>query len=119
MTRQEFNEMQAAVLRTESRRALIVVAAGAVVVLAVVLTIKPLLGYIEEHAMDWIGYVKPYGFKGVLGFFVFALTLLVWSVRPPKGVPCPNCHKPIFGIAARLLRITGNCSHCGERILSA
>jgi hypothetical protein len=119
MTRQEFIQMHDAAAKKATRRALIVVGCGWAIMLLVILSIKPLSAYIDRISADWTMLPSLYWFKGLVGLMLLALMLALKAVKPPKGILCPNCRNPIVGIPARLTSITGNCSHCGETILSA
>jgi hypothetical protein len=75
-----------------------------------------LADYAKDHG-------QPYLFGGVdlreiLGWMcvlsicgLFAALLILG-----RGVPCPNCCKPLCDIPAQIAVATGNCGYCGEKV---
>jgi DNA-directed RNA polymerase subunit RPC12/RpoP len=52
---------------------------------------------------------------------LFAIPFLFWVIaRNEKqiGIRCPHCGKSLWAKNSQIVIATGNCGHCGERILN-
>lgn len=72
----------------------------------------------REKPATWIQVLYGVAFFG----FIFGnLPLLAWFYKRQQRrfqVTCPNCDKPLTGVSGQIVVATGNCGHCGERVLS-
>ena len=118
MTKQEFIHSNAEAAKKSARRELVVVGIGSVLMIVLCLVGVPLIKKLRESDLyehpEWL---KRCWFEAAFGFLLLLLAFAVGRVRQIYGVICPHCRQLLFGISARLTTMTGNCPHCGERML--
>lgn len=88
------------------------------VALAVLIPPVYVLGnHVAEHP-EFIETLRRFGLRGLLGVAgtaMLAFALLLTQLKPSHGgVPCPNCHEPLYRYGVTLGMISGNCCHCGK-----
>jgi hypothetical protein len=121
MTKQDFIQQYQTSKRGEMRR---MRRLGIVVAIVWPLSIAgciwgmPRLMRLEENGyFDWAASIKISSGIGFLGLFLVGLALASRLVTRSAGVACPGCGEKIFGTCAGLAVMTGNCGHCGDKVV--
>jgi hypothetical protein len=118
VTKQEFIQLNTEAVRKYNRRAIIVVGIGWGFIIAMAIGGIPLMKRLRELDLfehpEWL---KRCWFEAAFGVLLLLFAFAVSRVRQIYGVVCPHCRQLLFGISARLTTMTGNCAHCGERML--
>lgn len=84
-----------------------------------ILLAMALVDYAKDHGQSVI--VLGFDVRDMLGGLCVLLILgLMVSVVVlgvlGKGLVCPNCRRPLFGIPAQIAVATGNCGYCGQKV---
>jgi hypothetical protein len=119
VTKQEFIQLNTEAIRKYNRRAIIAVGIGWGFIIAMVIYGIPLIKKLREsdlfeHPEFW----KRYWFEAAFGVLLLLFAFAVSQVKQIYGVVCPHCRRLMFGMSAKLAAMTGNCAHCGERVLN-
>jgi transcription elongation factor Elf1 len=114
MTKSEFLERHQAFQRAGNRFA----ALWLPVFLGFLFVNIPISSWIERHANPTMhlayAIAMPCAFAGLIGWLV----MFGMKQRRSHGLLCPSCGKAMTGVSAQITTATGNCSHCGVRVLS-
>jgi uncharacterized membrane protein (DUF485 family) len=79
----------------------------------------PLLSY--ERGSPLFQDVGPVVGVAVLVLLFGSVPVLIWYHWRQKArfdVRCPGCHRQLLGTSGQIVIATGNCGHCGSRVLS-
>lgn len=123
MTREQFKAKADTARRNSMRRGVI-----SLITVFICTLIAGFLGRQIQTAVDQgqFDYLAPSQIMWIARgtFIVVVITLLaiplLGMVRfKTGGVPCPECHRPLFGRAAGVATETGICVYCGCRLFEA
>lgn len=115
MSREEFIQQYRASVQAFNRRGWILLALLLVFTIACGILIQQvLMPLAEEGYLDWAPYFVLYSAKGIAGCLFLLLAFALSRPIESCGFRCPACGNVP---SARLTVITGNCGHCGEKIL--
>jgi DNA-directed RNA polymerase subunit RPC12/RpoP len=112
ITKQAFINKQKSMIRSSNRWAVIFL----VVFFGVLLANLSLAKSIDRAAI-WTQVFYAIVFFSVL---IGTIPLVMWFQKRQQkrfSVQCSSCGRPLVDISAQIVIATGNCGHCGERVL--
>lgn len=117
MTREEFIRLHKAAIQQSERHTTKVVVCGLVLIVAVAIVGRLLVSHLDQ--IEHFDVPVRLAADLAIGFFGFAMAAIAFGkfkLKQIHGVPCPCCNKLLTNESARLVKLVGNCSFCGERV---